>query len=105
MRNSHDPLLAAFDAPDGFSGVSQRNVTTTPTQSLLMINGPWMLARAKALAARLKKLQAGNPEPPIDTAYRLLFARRASADEIAAAKEFFQTTESTNIRPIQNEKK
>ena len=43
-----------FDAPDGQFSAPVRNITTTPTQSLFMINGPWMMLRAKALARRLK---------------------------------------------------
>ena len=45
--NTKDPLLDAFDAADPFSSTDRRNVTTTPTQSLLMINGPWPLKRAR----------------------------------------------------------
>ena len=44
-------MLDVFDAPDGIFTTPVRNVTTTPTQSLFMINGPWMMQRAKAFAA------------------------------------------------------
>ncbi len=55
IRNTRDPLLDVFDLPDASRSVPERNVTTTPTQSLLMINGDWTLSRAKALAARLQR--------------------------------------------------
>ena len=51
IRNSRDPLLDAFDAPDGYTSAGRRNVTTTPTQALLLINGDWTLARAGRLPA------------------------------------------------------
>ncbi len=50
IRNTRDPLLEAFDMAGRFVSVSDRNATTTPTQALLVINGPFGLARAKALA-------------------------------------------------------
>src|SRR5207244_650740 len=37
-RNYRDPLLDVFDAPEGFNSAAERNVTTTPTQALLLIN-------------------------------------------------------------------
>src|SRR5690606_10008128 len=49
LRNTRDPLLDVFDAPDAFSSTARRNVTTTPTQSLLLINSDVTLARAQAL--------------------------------------------------------
>ncbi len=45
-RNAPDALLASFDAADGLTGCARRNVTVTPTQSLLLLNGPGALARA-----------------------------------------------------------
>ena len=57
IRNIRDALLDAFDAADGTFSTPRRNTTTTATQALLLINGDWTLARAKALAARLERLQ------------------------------------------------
>ena len=45
IRNSRDPFLAVFDSADPFFSTPQRNVTTTPNQALLMLNGPWALER------------------------------------------------------------
>ena len=41
MRNKPDAVLAAFDAPDRISHMPQRTVTTTATQSLLLLNSDW----------------------------------------------------------------
>jgi hypothetical protein len=41
MRNTQDPLLAVFDAPDALASSSGRPTTTTAPQALFMINGPW----------------------------------------------------------------
>ncbi len=71
LRNSKDPLLEAFDAPENFSSVPGRNATTTATQSLLMINGRWPLERAQAFARRLN----GSDAEKVDQAFRLACGR------------------------------
>jgi hypothetical protein len=50
MRNSSDELLESFDLPLFFSSNSSRNTTTTPVQSLLLINSDMMLQHARKLA-------------------------------------------------------
>jgi hypothetical protein len=89
IRNTRDPLIDSFDGPENFTSTSQRNVTTTPNQSLLLINGKWTLARAKALSARLRTEQKTEPEQ-ISTAYQLLFGRAPSEQERASAAVFLR---------------
>ncbi|MGI8980905.1 MAG: PSD1 and planctomycete cytochrome C domain-containing protein [Pirellulaceae bacterium] len=89
MRNKRDDLLDVFDVPDGSSSIPERNVTTTPTQSLLMINGPWMLARARALAARIERENGSETkEQRIAAVYESLFGRAPSAEESSTAAAF-----------------
>jgi hypothetical protein len=90
IRNTRDPLLDAFDAPDGSITTPLRNVTTTPTQALLMINGPWTLARAKAFADRLRR-EASDVPQRIDLAYHLAYGRPPEPTERAEAEAFLQT--------------
>lgn len=80
-RNSADPVLAAFDLPDGIKSTPQRNITTTPTQALLMINGDWLFARAKALAKRVS--DQGNDEAAVTLAYRSALGQTPEAEEVA----------------------
>ena len=51
IRNTPEPLMRAFDAPDGFTSTAQRDQSTTATQALTLMNGDWSLQRAEALAA------------------------------------------------------
>lgn len=53
MRNTRDPFLDAFDLPDRMTSSPSRNVTTSPSQSLLLINGDWTLQRAQEMAKRV----------------------------------------------------
>ena len=96
MRNSLDPFLAAFDVADGFNSTAKRNVTTTPTQSLLMVNGSWPLGRSKPFAGRIDKLVAQR-EPGTDphvaaakAAWRLAFGREPDESELASATHFLR---------------
>src|SRR5262249_39542825 len=91
LRNQQEPTLEAFDAPDGIFTTPVRNVTTTPTQSLLMINGPWTMARAKAFAKRIDSDSSLTLEQRIATAYALVFGRPPSDAETAEAMKFLQT--------------
>ena len=61
VRYSPEPLLQAFDAPDGFVSTPQRDTTTTATQALQLLNGPWALGRAEKLARRLATESATTP--------------------------------------------
>ena len=94
IRNTRDPLQEVFDAPDGFASTSQRNTTTTPTQSLFMINSQWSLARAKAFAQQLRKeTTSSDPGELITGAYRRAFNREPTAPERAAAAAFIAQQE------------
>jgi hypothetical protein len=91
FRNKQEATLEVFDAADGIFTTPVRNVTTTPTQSLFMINGPWMMLRAKALARRLDQNSSVALEERVATAYTLAFGRPPDANETAAALAFLQT--------------
>jgi hypothetical protein len=96
IRNTPDPLLAAFDTPEGFTSTPQRNVTTTATQSLLMINGEWPLQRAKALAARVERERGvrsaergvRSEEDMVRAAWRLAYGAEPGREQLEAAVAF-----------------
>jgi hypothetical protein len=87
FRNRPDPFLHAFDVSGGLKSVSQRNNTTTPTQSLLMINGDYVLARAKTLAGQLQK-QKQTPQELLSRAFQQAWGRAPSEEELAQAVKF-----------------
>ncbi len=90
IRNSPDPLLEIFDAPDGNATTAQRNSTTTAPQALFLVNGEWVLARAERFAARLENsLPASNQhEERIALAFRLALGRMPEREETAESVEF-----------------
>ena len=90
MRNNRDPLADVFDAPQWFSSASSRDVTTTPIQSLLLLNSPFMLKRGEILAARVAQEAPGDEAAQVRRLYELIFARAPSAAEARRAAAFLQ---------------
>ena len=95
-RNSPDPLLDVFDSADGFSSTPERNVTTTPTQALLMINSKDSLAHAAEFARRVQSEAGSERESQIVVAYRLAYGREPSSTERTAAIEFLNQQAARN---------
>lgn len=89
-RNSHDPVLGAFDLPGGISSTASRNVTTTPTQALLMINGEWMLQRASAMATRVLEENSADDGQLVSAAFALAYSTQPTADQRAYMVEFLR---------------
>ncbi len=94
MRNNRDPLADVFDAPQWFSSASSRDVTTTPIQSLLLLNSPFMLKRGEALAARVVKEVPRDEAAQVRRLYQILFARLPSADEARLATSFLKEVQA-----------
>jgi hypothetical protein len=89
-RNTHDPLLQAFDAPDNISSTPGRNITTTPTQALLMFNSQPVLQHAQVLAARLdSKLYKTDPAR-VAAAFRQTLGRKPESWEAEELVDFLQ---------------
>ena len=103
VRNARDLFLESFDAPDGNSTTPRRNTTTAATQALLLINGNWTLARAKALAARVERLEpfSTDDRDRIVWAYRLAFGRDPEPDEIADTISFVER-QASHCTPAAN---
>ena len=81
------PMLARFDFPDPNAHSSGRNRTTTPLQKLFLLNSPFYVQQAEALADRLDR-EAGDDREAITLAYRLLFGRPPADEELRLGLEF-----------------
>jgi hypothetical protein len=89
LRNQRMAMMAAFDGPDGFTSCARRITTTTAPQALLLLNGEWTLARARAMARRIEALAgAEDPRRRIELAYGLAFSRLPSDVEAESAARF-----------------
>jgi hypothetical protein len=82
-RTGFGPL---FDAADATAMVDARTVSTVAPQALYLLNSPFALDAAAALAERLAK-EAGDDASRVDRAYALLFSRPPTDEERSAAHE------------------
>ncbi len=47
IRNSLDPFLSVFDAPEPLTTRGNRDATNVPAQSLTLLNDPWVIEQAR----------------------------------------------------------
>jgi len=114
-RSQPVAMLAAFDAPVMETNCEARSVSTVATQSLILLNGSFILEAAAALAERAETLSAAintHAVPGIDAmaassssggvspaavvaAWRLAFARDPSPAELAEAARFIESQLAT----------
>lgn len=88
-RTVPPPTMNTFDAPDRSYCVVRRQKTSTPLQSLVLLNDPQFVEACRALAARVMQEKTEREDRLIHL-YRLLTARRPSVDELALLAGFFE---------------
>ena len=86
--------LAAFDYPDANTHAEKRATTTTAIQKLYVLNSPFMIGRAKALAARVNANAKESNRARVERVYQILFAREPDREELQVALEFLRQPES-----------
>ena len=80
-------VLQTFDFADPSTLEGNRSTTTVTPQALFMMNSPFVIAQAKALASRPDLAQEGEPSKRVEKMYRLLYGRAPTPDEIRAHPE------------------
>jgi len=100
MRNRPDEMLCGFDAPLGFESAPDRISTTTPIQSLLLVNGDWTLERSRAFAKRLLSEKQQLEADEIRAAYQLVFNRDATEVEVSEALDFLREQAAVITGPV-----
>ncbi len=84
-----NPMLARFDFPDPNAHSPRRHETNTPLQKLFLLNSPFLVEHAAMLAERVLG-EHTDDRSRIESVYRLLYARRPSAEELDLALSFVQ---------------
>src|SRR5262249_17260112 len=87
IRDGLPEVLTLFDFPDPSPIIGERATTTVPAQSLYLLNNPFVIRQAEAMA---EKLLAGNEddEGRLTRAYLLCYSRPPSAKELQGARQF-----------------
>ena len=76
-----------FDAANPDASTEKRTNSTIAPQALLLLNHPFAQQQSRRLAERLLHDRPHDINTRIDYAYRLLFARPATAEEIEIARQ------------------
>jgi hypothetical protein len=97
-RHDLNGLLRLFDFPDANITSERRNETTVPQQQLFVLNSPFVIETAKALAARVQK-EAPNDAERVQRAFALAYGRPASSEE---AQIFMAFLSGTDTEPMAN---
>ena len=98
-RNTNAPLMGEFDSPAGFGSTPNRVPTTTPNQSLLLVNGDWSISRASSFAQRILAGKTGFGPEQVRQAYRIAYGREARQDEVDAALAFVASQQKLTGAP------
>ncbi|MDF1825028.1 MAG: PSD1 and planctomycete cytochrome C domain-containing protein [Verrucomicrobiales bacterium] len=103
-RNTRDPMIGGFDAPSGFSSAPTRLTTTTPNQSLMLVNSEWPMARAESFAKNLLAGKAKADQKMIRQSFEAVFGRLPESGEITQALAFIEkqqeVVESSIAEPV-----
>ena len=86
-RSTPYPSLLTFDAPNREVCAAGRARTSTPLQSLVLMNDPVYVEAARALAARVLKEGGTNDTARLNYAWKLALARTPSAIERAVLEK------------------
>jgi hypothetical protein len=91
IRSGRNHLLDAFDCPDPSTTAPQRAVTTTPIQSLALMNGSFVLRMSDRFAARVEAELPGVTAAQVDRVFQLAYGRLPAIDRRVTLTEFVQT--------------
>jgi Protein of unknown function (DUF1553) len=82
-----DRLLQLFDFTGPALAAEQRGVTNVPQQALFFLNSDLMARHAEVFAARIGGKEEADK---IQGAYRLLYGRSATAEEVSRGQQFLK---------------
>jgi mono/diheme cytochrome c family protein len=83
-----------FDFPDPNASAAERSITTTPGQSLYLMNHPLMRSCAEGLANRVRSMGAADDLDAARLMARIVWQRSLTADETAEIVEFLKVADT-----------
>ena len=97
-RQNLPGTFRSFDMALPDTHAPQRFTTTVPQQALFLMNSPFVIEQAKALAARATDV---DPAKQIGELYRLVYARQPTTDEMNLALGFVmeRPTDGAKLTP------
>ena len=87
-RGARRNLLDTFDCPDSSALAPARASTTTPLQSLALMNNRFVLSQSDFFANRISEDAGEDIQAQLTLAHELALGRPANPEELALAKAF-----------------
>ncbi|MBT3842732.1 MAG: DUF1553 domain-containing protein, partial [Verrucomicrobia bacterium] len=85
VRQEREPTFGVFDCPDFNQTVPNRSRSTTPLQSLSLLNSPFVLQQAGLLSKRLRHESGTDSRAQVIRACQLALGREPTREELADA--------------------
>jgi hypothetical protein len=89
-RTAPYPLLANFDAPNGYGAACRRTRSTTPLQALNLLNDPVFFEAAQGLARRVLEGPETIFSGRLERAYRIALGRSPAPAEAETMLEYYE---------------
>ena len=96
-RTVRVPFMETFDLPENSTSCARRNESTVAPQALSLLNSPFALELAKALATRIEKKAGAFASDRVDLAFERVLQRKPDAEERRACLEFFEKRTFTEL--------
>jgi hypothetical protein len=98
-RQNLPGMYRTFDFASPDTHAPQRHTTTVPQQALFLMNSPFVVQQAQALAARPEVAQVSQPELRVEALYRVLFGRPPQPEEVDLGLRFIDEVSRERQRP------
>jgi hypothetical protein len=89
VRNILPDVLALFDGADPNGVTAVRNDTTVPSQSLFLLNSPFVREQARCFSERLLAVDELSDDQRIERAHATAFGRLPTPAEMSDSRDFF----------------
>jgi len=94
FRNQLHEIFGAFDFANPNFVVGKRSQSNIPTQSLFLMNSPFMHQQSQAAAERLLAQELNNDMERMREAYRTFLCREPSPTELALSLDFLRAEQA-----------
>jgi hypothetical protein len=99
-RQNLPGLFRTFDFANPDTSSQGRFHTTVPQQALFLLNSPFVLEQARALAERAKANCGGGQPEQVQALYRLALQRPATRNEVDPAEKFMAGQRSSTAPSV-----
>ena len=87
-RGMKFPMLDVHDQPDPNFTAERRNISTVPTQALMLLNDEFVLLQSRFLAERVIREAGSDPSAQVKLLYKIALSREPTEKELREDSEF-----------------